>query len=640
MIWQLFMEDIDNDKIRKEYERNYSSLLSEDDFMTLVKLDPSSYPGNDMNKEPITVGQLVAIGKQAKQGKYTGLFTRCWVQNNEKDFINNPRLKDACIKYLTNRASFDIRDVSSFPSVDSFIKYVLDGITPEGLLDKTVKKKLTPEEKLDNLRTSQFPNIDSLEKFITVADLDPMSDVEHGQVGNLAKNLFLPLVNKGYIKFLSKINSLRQAIKNYYSYQSAGTEFYKNHPIESYIKLCDEERTDKSIEFIRDYMGVSVKESNFINMLKKLFVENVDYIILGQTKNYDVIIPLDSYVSVFTDHLNVPYQTLVDNFGRESKGKDLIAAWGRKYSSWDASSDGTLTTNYGSFKTNRWCTGWGSSGEHFNSYHTSDRQLITGIYRPDPTQIKKNWQTCFTRNGEFVDIEYGNNDHTSKDLHKITFIQLIRDNLDLLELLMDPALNISNWKALQQVALENNITNKKVSTYGMTSLDSDEVEKELPPLVYRSKADIEEYCNVNDCSKQNITSLIIEDGVTEIPAFEFNLFTSLEKIKFSDDVVKIGSRAFSNCMSLSKLKLPQNLKEIGYGAFQNCTSLGGSIRLPISIEKIQQFAFRGYDKRRGLSFTISSQILNMPDKKIEVPSSPQSERDWWLEDKRIIIADN
>lgn len=640
MIWELFVEDITNDKIKKEYERNYASLLSEDDFMTLVKLDPSSYPGNDMTKEPVTVGQLVSIGKQAKQGKYTGLFTRCWVQNNEKNFINDPRLKDACIRYLTNRSSFDIRDVSSFPSVDSFIKYVLDGVKPEGLLDKTIKKKLTPEEKLDNLRISQFPNIDSLEKFIRVAALDPMSDVEHGQVGNLAKNLFLPLINKGYIKFLSKINSLKLAIKNYYSQQSNNSDLYNNNPIEQYLKMCDDANQDLSINFIRDFIPITKTNSKFFDNLNKLFVEGSDYILLGQTKNYDVIKPLNGYVSVFINHLNVPYETLVQNFGAEAEAKQLIRAWGRRYCASDAnSSTGTLRTAYGNFNTNRWCTGWGSDGSHFSSYGSGSRELVVGIYRPNTSDIFKNWQICFSSNGEFVDIEFGENDHINKHAHKDKFINLVKDNPDLMPILMDSKRNCSKWDKLielyKSLGMQVNYSRDR-----LTNLDSDEVEQELPPLRYSSNQDIIDYCEINQCNTNDITDVIFNDDVIEIPAFEFNGWANLENIKFSDNIIKIGSRAFSNCFALTKLTLPKNLKEIGYGAFQNCIQLGGSIRLPITIEKINQAAFKGYNKRKGLSFTISSAILDIPNKKIEVPSSPQSERDWWSEDKRIIISDN
>ena len=48
MILKFLLEDIDNNKLAKEYINNYSD-LSEDDFLTMVEMDPSSYPRQGQN---------------------------------------------------------------------------------------------------------------------------------------------------------------------------------------------------------------------------------------------------------------------------------------------------------------------------------------------------------------------------------------------------------------------------------------------------------------------------------------------------------------------------------------------------------------------------------------------------------------
>ena len=105
-------------------------------------------------------------------------------------------------------------------------------------------------------------------------------------------------------------------------------------------------------------------------------------------------------------------------------------------------------------------------------------------------------------------------------------------------------------------------------------------------------------------------------------------------------VEQIGVRAFYNCLSLYKVKLSSNLKVIKYGAFENCRSLKGAIRLPITIEKIETWAFKNHDNTSGLWFILSKKILEIPNKKLLLPSWPESEKLWWGKKNRFVISDN
>ena len=101
------IEELENKKLDKEYNKSYSD-LSEEDFLTLVKMDPNSYPKvggkPDLNAEPIGVGNLASGGN-------AGLLIRCF-RNGEKDFLNEfKRVQDACLKYTQNRGKYTYKNM-------------------------------------------------------------------------------------------------------------------------------------------------------------------------------------------------------------------------------------------------------------------------------------------------------------------------------------------------------------------------------------------------------------------------------------------------------------------------------------------------------------------------------------------------
>ena len=71
----------------------------------------------------------------------------------------------------------------------------------------------------------------------------------------------------------------------------------------------------------------------------------------------------------------------------------------------------------------------------------------------------------------------------------------------------------------------------------------------------------------------NVTSIIIESGVTQICDYAFAKFHNLKKIEIPETVSVIGDVAFASCFSLEYIILPTSLTEIGYGAFGLCKSL-------------------------------------------------------------------
>lgn len=85
--------------------------------------------------------------------------------------------------------------------------------------------------------------------------------------------------------------------------------------------------------------------------------------------------------------------------------------------------------------------------------------------------------------------------------------------------------------------------------------------------------------------REQIKSVEISDGVTNIGMRAFDLCTELERIHIPDSVTKIADCAFAACYSLEGMKIPDGVTEIGDDAFNFCTSLV-SVNIPSGVTRI------------------------------------------------------
>lgn len=90
----------------------------------------------------------------------------------------------------------------------------------------------------------------------------------------------------------------------------------------------------------------------------------------------------------------------------------------------------------------------------------------------------------------------------------------------------------------------------------------------------------------------SLTAIIIPDSVTSIGEWAFSECTSLTSIVIPDSVTRIGDCAFKECSSLTSIVIPDSVTSIGIGAFYKCSSLT-SIVIPDSITSIGGDAFNG-----------------------------------------------
>lgn len=92
--------------------------------------------------------------------------------------------------------------------------------------------------------------------------------------------------------------------------------------------------------------------------------------------------------------------------------------------------------------------------------------------------------------------------------------------------------------------------------------------------------------------KEEIKSVVIGEGITELGPLTFGHLGSLEEVTFPETLTVIGDYAFM-CANLKEVEFPDGLKEIGQYAFAKNQSYLDYILLPEGLEKIGKDGFYG-----------------------------------------------
>lgn len=97
-----------------------------------------------------------------------------------------------------------------------------------------------------------------------------------------------------------------------------------------------------------------------------------------------------------------------------------------------------------------------------------------------------------------------------------------------------------------------------------------------------------------------ITTVIIEEGATNICSAAFANHDALTSVTIPDSVTAIYAQAFENCNLLTDVQLGSGLQSVGREAFASCKKLA-NITLPDSVTSIEELAFSYCESLLGIS---------------------------------------
>lgn len=100
--------------------------------------------------------------------------------------------------------------------------------------------------------------------------------------------------------------------------------------------------------------------------------------------------------------------------------------------------------------------------------------------------------------------------------------------------------------------------------------------------------------------RQEITSVVIEEGVTTIGDYAFYDCVKLKTVEAPDSLTNVGKYAFHNCVTLTGSPiLPKGMTTIGERTYSGCQNLTSNLVIPSGVTAIGQFAFTGCKKLNG-----------------------------------------
>lgn len=127
-------------------------------------------------------------------------------------------------------------------------------------------------------------------------------------------------------------------------------------------------------------------------------------------------------------------------------------------------------------------------------------------------------------------------------------------------------------------------------------------------LTVNGTGDMDQYSENNPAPwyelRNEITSVVINNGVENISESAFAECSSIVSIDIADSVNSIGPYAFKDCSALTSIDIPDAEQYIGMGTFMGCTSLE-SVSLPDNLLGIGYEAFRDCESLESISIPAS-----------------------------------
>lgn len=108
---------------------------------------------------------------------------------------------------------------------------------------------------------------------------------------------------------------------------------------------------------------------------------------------------------------------------------------------------------------------------------------------------------------------------------------------------------------------------------------------------------------------ENVTNVIIQDGVEKIKSGAFCNCINLKSVTIPNSVKYIEHAAFDNCRSLESIVIPDSVKEISTDVFGDCVLLR-NIQLSNSLTRIDTQAFMGCESLKSVVIPASVKYIS------------------------------
>lgn len=137
-------------------------------------------------------------------------------------------------------------------------------------------------------------------------------------------------------------------------------------------------------------------------------------------------------------------------------------------------------------------------------------------------------------------------------------------------------------------------------------------------------SDIAAWCNIDFANRsanplfyarhlyqngEELTALVIPEGLTSILPYTFDNCDSLTSVTIPSGVTSIGERAFCFCQNLSSVTIPASVTGIGVSAFSSCALTNVTFEEGSRLSIIEEDAF--YNCRRLESITIPASVTSI-----------------------------
>lgn len=163
----------------------------------------------------------------------------------------------------------------------------------------------------------------------------------------------------------------------------------------------------------------------------------------------------------------------------------------------------------------------------------------------------------------------------------------------------DGTLEISSYKGKGgQVVVPAQLDGKYVTKIGDQAFEREDIESVI------ISEGITEIGNSAFYLCMKLKSVTLPESLESIDSWAFSSCTSLETINIPKKITAIKEKTFNGCKNLKKIELPEGLKSIESAAFEYCRSLV-EITLLDGVTKIEDFAFRCCDSLSSISIPTS-----------------------------------